>query len=1135
MKLEIIISIFAVLILWTIPYTANGQLSDIADHVVINEIDINPPGDDSKTISEWVEIFNPTNEEVDIGGWQIASTTILKKTFTIADGTIIKPGQFRTYSYQSVWFTDIAERVELRDTSGNVIDETPTIADLYNDFTSWQRLYDGFGTNSLDDWKFITSTPGLTNGKLIIEEEVEGVSVSLSVDKTNYLFGETATIGGTVSKQIFLEKPTFHQQTIDIIVSGLNYYEIFTLYPDMLLEYETTLKLDKVLGFSGGVYDVSVSYGDTNIETQFSVGDEIFDIQQIEQAALSILTDKESYIPGDIVTIFAITSEIIPFEGLKYEVINPHGIRIYNGILFPSVGGVNTALRGAEVNVPPDAQFSTRVFMDTISPIYGTYTIIGQYSTQATKSTFELTEVVKEDKLISLSTDKQAYGLGDTVIISGRVNKAYVATLDLEILRTGVPISTEPFGSKNLEQAIPVVGFKILDAVRLAGDSTFSYEFYIKNDSVMLGDYRVTVSKDIGKESVVFKVLDNPDEFVPNSTPLLISTNKLVYDVGDIMVMFGRVLDTETRSSFEAISVDISITDENNIPLSILVKLEQYRKLVTNPDQPTSSYTFTAIPDVAGNYRVEAPLTVAIFAPGTYHLKASYDGGKYTAFTSFTVVDPLDLVAGVSYQLNKEVFGLGEKVILEGFGRGLSQGGISITLFKPGGDTDKFGAYVDNSRFSWSWMTPVAEKIHADVSDPRTGLTTNYGVYRIQIDSSLGKASGGELFFKVSPNPNEDSLVIEPLTVTTEKPIYNAGETLTVLGTALKRSQGAEGLVVEDRAKIIISSGKFPFKQIFDASVYLDNGGNFESSFVLPVTVFEDGNYKVTAIYQEIRAETMFTVDNEFLIGGDAPLILLLNTDKDEYSLGETVQISGRPSKLVYLENIVVTVIHEDELQITCGKFVCGRSGSVSTRVAPSQSGSFTFDYAIPLSDDAKGKYEIIADTEFGVYSDTFIVTDKPLIVPGEQKQTQLAKRTTEKFNRIPDSFVSISVTEKIFDGVEMLPRVLQGSLLTPVRGEEANVNIKISTEDGTCIIGQESDCLVTDSTRGPGAIYKIVEIDGVNYKVRYSGIDARLEKFTILPESSDGNLLDSTWNVEVIKDDQPSRLYYKITYVLPE
>jgi len=474
MKSEIIISIFAVLLLGTIPYTANGQLSGIADHVVINEIDINPPGDDSKTISEWVEIFNPTNEEVDIGGWQIASTTILKKTLTIDDGTIIKPGQFRIYSYQLVWFDDIIEHVELRDASGNVIDETPTITDLLNDFTSWQRLYDGFGTNSLDDWKFITSTSGSTNGKLIIEEEDEGVSVSVSVDKTNYLFGDTATISGLVSKQIFQEKPFFHQQTVDITVSGPNYYKTITLYPNMFLEYETSLKLDKVLGFFEGVYDVSVSYGDTNIETQFSVGDEIFDRQQIEQAALSILTDKESYIPGETVTIFAITSEIIPFEGLKFEVINPHGIRIYDGTLFPSVVGVNTDLR-AKLNVPAEAQFLTSIFMDTISPIYGTYTIVGQYSTQATKSTFELNEDVKEDKLISLSTDKQAYGLGETVIISGRVNNVYVATLDLEIIRTGVPISTDPFGSKNLERAIPVSGFKTLDAVRLAGDSTFSY------------------------------------------------------------------------------------------------------------------------------------------------------------------------------------------------------------------------------------------------------------------------------------------------------------------------------------------------------------------------------------------------------------------------------------------------------------------------------------------------------------------------------------------------------------------------------------------------------------------------------------------------------------------------------------
>jgi len=1104
MKSEIILSIFAVLILGSIPYTANGQLSDIADHVVINEIDINPPGDDSKTISEWVEIFNPTNEQVDITGWQIASTTILKKTFTIADGTRIQPGQFLTYSYQSVWFTDLGERIELRDASGNVIDETPTITDLLNDFTTWQRLYDGFGTNSLDDWKFVTATAGLTNGKIMIEEDGgTAVSISVSSDKTNYLFDETATISGTVSKQIFQEKPFFQQETVDIIVSGPNYYKTIALYPNMFLEYETSLKLQKVLGVSEGIYDVSVSYGDVNIETQFSVGDEIFDIQQIEQAVLTIATDKESYLPGETATIFGATTEIIPFEGLKFQVINPNGVKIYEGTLYPNSNGL----------------FSTTVFMDTVSPTYGIHTIITQYSTQAASSTFEVTEDVKENKVISLFTDKPAYGLGETVIISGRLNNLFVDSLNLEILQTGI-VSLD-VNTQNV--------LKELSAVRLAGDSSFRYEFKIPNDPDRLGDYRVKVSKDVGEATTFFKVVENPDEFVGITAPFFISTNKVVYDTGETMVVSGNIANPQTRSSFETPTVSISILDEDGVPLAISALLKISQDRLTNPF--IADYTFTAIPDIVGNFKVETPLTTAIFAPGIYHLKGSYDNGKYTTSTSFTVVEPLDLDAGITLQLNKQVFGLGEKVILEGVGPNLSQGGISITLFKPDGDTDKFGAYVDNSRFSWSWVTPLYGK-ESTVSNERVVSSSNYGVYQVEIKTD---SISENVFFKVSPNPDEDSLVVRPLQVTTEKAIYSAGETLTVLGTALKRSQGSEGLVVEERAKIIISSGKFPFEQIFDASVYLDAGGNFKSSFVLPITVFKDGIYKVTAIYQEIRDETMFTVTNEYLIGGDAPLTLLLNTDKDEYALGETVQISGRPSKLVYLENIVVTVIHEDELQITCGKFVCGQSGSFSSRPAPSQSGLFTVDYAIPISDDAKGKYEIIANTEFGIYSDTFIVTDKPTIVLDEQQPTSLAKRTTEKFNRIPDSFVPISVAEKISDGVEMLPRVLQGSLLTPIRGEESNVNLKISTEDGTCIIGQESDCLVTDSTRGPGTIYKVVEIDGVNYKVRYSGIDARLEKFTILPESSDGNLLDSTWNVEVIKDDQPSRLYYKITYVIPE
>ena len=102
---------------------AYGEL--ITDNVVINEVDTNPFGDDALAISEWVELYNPTDSDVDLSGWEIASTTVLKKTFTIPDGTIISPEQMLTFTYAKVWFTDSSESVELRNPSGEIIDKTP--------------------------------------------------------------------------------------------------------------------------------------------------------------------------------------------------------------------------------------------------------------------------------------------------------------------------------------------------------------------------------------------------------------------------------------------------------------------------------------------------------------------------------------------------------------------------------------------------------------------------------------------------------------------------------------------------------------------------------------------------------------------------------------------------------------------------------------------------------------------------------------------------------------------------------------------------------------------------------------------------------------------------------------------------
>ena len=231
----------------------------ITDHVVINEVDTNPLGDDSQSISEWVELYNPTDNDVDLSGWQIASTTVLKKTLTIPDGTIISPGSFLTYTHEKIWFTDSSELVELRNADGVIVDETPFMIDLKNDFSSWQRSYDGF-----PDWKFSLASAGASNGKFVEFLNSSPVEVTVSSDKTSYQFGDTAIIKGTVSEKIYVELPVFQVAPIIVTISGPNFDQVVSLYPDSNLNYETSLNLVQVLGINEGVYATSVNYAGTH-------------------------------------------------------------------------------------------------------------------------------------------------------------------------------------------------------------------------------------------------------------------------------------------------------------------------------------------------------------------------------------------------------------------------------------------------------------------------------------------------------------------------------------------------------------------------------------------------------------------------------------------------------------------------------------------------------------------------------------------------------------------------------------------------------------------------------------------------------------------------------------------------------
>ncbi|MFB5619798.1 MAG: hypothetical protein ACE5RC_01510, partial [Nitrosopumilus sp.] len=558
--------------------------------------------------------------------------------------------------------------------------------------------------------------------------------------------------------------------------------------------------------------------------------------------------------------------------------------------------------------------------------------------------------------------------------------------------------------------------------------------------------------------------------------------------------------------------VKISISHEDGTSLTI--------ESLSEKNPADIDYSFTAIPETSGRYYLQVDVSKNIFKTGNYLVKSQYSG--HTAINIFSIEDSLDLKGGPVITLDKEVYGLGETVYLDGIAPLTGVNSVEISLTKPDGSVRNSGATIDNQRFSWLWVTPISEKpasLKLDAAE-RDVQKSNFGVYKIRV--SIG-SNNLDLFFKVSADPENDSLSKTPLFVSTEKSLYKAGEKLKVIGNVIKRQQGTEGLVVPERVTIKVFDGIFPFKQIHESSVYPNQGGDFSSLFELPSTIFSEGLYSVKASYSGVSAKSEFSVTNDFIFGIDDDLTLLVNTDKSEYYPGDVVSISGKPNKLIYLEGFDVSIIKKSETEITCGSFICGTNTGPVTFIRPSPSGSFTHQFVIPDKATSIGIYEVTVDADFEKKSVKFNVVEKPIV---EKSNTVI-----EKENRISEKMISITTKDKISEDVVISPRVISGSLITPARGDESNVNLKVSTEFGTCIIGSDADCLVKESTRKPGQIYDIVDVDGISLKVRYSGPDVRLEKFSILPESENTFLPDANWNVEVIKDEQVSRFYYKVTY----
>ena len=480
----------------------------ISNDVVINEVDTNPNGDDSAGPSEWVELYNPTDSDVDLSGWQIASTTVLKKTFTISDGTIISPGELLTFTYQKLWFTDSNESVELRNIDGVVIDKTPSVTDLQNNFLSWQRTYDGYS-----GWEFALATAGGSNGKFAEINESAPIVVTVSSDESSYLFDDTAIISGTVSKKMYIEKPYFQTEPILINISGPNYSQSVSLYPDTNLNYETTLNLVQVLGVNEGVYHVSVVYSGVSADTSFSVGNEIILQQDQTDTTFSIQTEESEYFSGELISLTGLTTEVIPFESLQFIVTDPNGEQIASGNLFTT-----------------DGEFNTIISIPSISLIYGTYSITAQYFEQTASTTFSIVEEIVDEiapvsDSLSFTIDKSEYLLNDFMTLSGSISNfnsdgaIYYQVVNFNFKSSDGAIPT--FTTAVMEHAEGALQKEFTLTAIPDSSGVFSIDARIAPVTFTAGDYTVKASYGGLVEHVTFSIVSEKSEPVSEkSTPV---------------------------------------------------------------------------------------------------------------------------------------------------------------------------------------------------------------------------------------------------------------------------------------------------------------------------------------------------------------------------------------------------------------------------------------------------------------------------------------------------------------------------------------------------------------------------------------------------------------------------------------
>lgn len=1143
---------FLILILIGQTYSALGQAAPIANHVVINEADINPVGDDTKYPIDWVELYNPTTSPVNISGWTIGATTGLQQIYTMPSNTIIQSKQFMLVTYGPMWFPHAGAVIQLKSASNTIIDQTPPLSDFQGGGDSWQRLADGYDTGSSSDWVYKMATPGSSNGQLATTTTATQNTMTLTTDKTSYIFGDTVTMSGKVSA--LLTDPVLgYPLSVNLVVSGPSgFQKTFTLYPNTNLQFSTSMTTGQVLGFPEGNYTISASYGTITASSAFALGSTPFTPPpHATSVIMSMSTDQSSYTISQPITLNGTVSQVIPLTPVVYKVYDPNGTMIYQGNLFPDSQGHFTTYSQYQSH-----SSASGIVINNVTPIYGKYTVTASYGTAKTTTYFTLVSQQAQTASLLISTDKQVYGLGNTVTISGRTQLAGLQNSGLSPSLEIVQSSAASTIQGTVPQTLDIKTF-----VNITPSNTFTYNFTIPNDPSRLGDYRAIISISSSTAEADFVVAANPSTYqsTTQTGPLTMATDKTLYAYGDSIVISGRV---QPNMIIQGSQIQITVSNSTGGQL-----YSQTSNLVSGLGISQSTpLAFFAYPDSSGNFVVTQSLTPSIFTAGTYTLKVSYS--NLQASTTFSVYNPLDTGSQgpIVANIDKQVYGVGDTVHLTGKISSLTgTSAYTLNLLQPDGKIITTNLALNNGLFSWNYTIPsqatfnTASTITTNraASSSANSQTSLYGIYGITINSANGNS---QLFFQVSPNP-QNQTTISPFTVETDKTAYMSTDVLDILGQALPQTNPtSQSINNQVQISIYTQTGE----EIYSGFANLNPGGQFNVIVPMQPGVWTTGTYRVYAQYLTDNAQTTFQVTDSFTISSGKPQ-LFMATDHVQYLLGQTALITGRTSSIISINNAYLTFGLENDTIISEGQVASQKGYTLQhATVSFDQNGYFSYNYTIPKSTPL-GNYTVIAQAPFGFFNATYQVvnqlpqvnvtsqTNATQVTPPLVNTTQVThtstnstmiptsvgptqKRTTQsmivdKENMISSSLIPINLNEKVNGSQTYYPSEIDG-LLRVNPGDENAVSFKVISPNGTCVIGSSTGCEVSQSTFQGSSLYQTVKIGNESLLVGFSGSGQRIQQFSLLTSNTNDNLQVGQWNIQIIKNDQVSRFYYQVTYL---